>query len=66
MYAIRSYYARNLSNSILHGITRAAVLKLAAERNMEIEERAFTIEEAQQAKEAFITSATVFVRNNFV
>ncbi len=52
---------RNLSNSILHGITRAAVLKLAAERNMEIEERAFTIEEAQQAKEAFITSATVFV-----
>lgn len=52
---------RNLSNSILHGITRAAVLQLAAERTMKVEERPFTIAEAQQAKEAFITSATVFV-----
>lgn len=52
---------RNLSNSILHGITRAAVLKLAAERDMEIEERPFTIEEAQEAAEAFVTAATSFV-----
>ena len=52
---------RNLSKSILHGITRASVLKLAAELDMKIEERPFTIEEAQNASEAFITSATSFV-----
>ncbi|MEZ6853849.1 D-amino-acid transaminase [Halodesulfovibrio aestuarii] len=52
---------RNLSTSILHGITRAAVLKLAAELDMEVEERPFTIEEAQQAVEAFVTAATSFV-----
>ncbi|NOX73297.1 MAG: D-amino-acid transaminase [Alphaproteobacteria bacterium] len=52
---------RNLSNDILHGITRAAVLRFAREAQMEVEERAFTIEEAQAADEAFITSATMFV-----
>jgi D-alanine transaminase len=52
---------RNLSNSILHGITRASVLRLASELNMEIEERPFTIAESQEAAEAFITSATTFV-----
>lgn len=52
---------RQLSNSILHGITRASVLKLAAEAQMRIDERPFTIEEAQGAAEAFITSASQFV-----
>ena len=52
---------RELSNDILHGITRAAVLRFAAEAQMEVEERAFTIEEAQAADEAFVTSATTFV-----
>lgn len=52
---------RNLSNDILHGITRAAVLRFAREAQMEVEERAFTIEEAQAADEAFITSASTFV-----
>ncbi|CUH78211.1 D-amino-acid transaminase [Tropicibacter naphthalenivorans] len=52
---------RALSNDILHGITRAAVLRFAAEAQMEVEERNFTIEEAQQADEAFITSASTFV-----
>ncbi|MGV6813012.1 MAG: D-amino-acid transaminase [Brevirhabdus sp.] len=52
---------RHLSNDILHGITRAAVLRFAQEAQMEVEERAFTIEEAQQADEAFITSASTFV-----
>ncbi|MBR9762893.1 MAG: D-amino-acid transaminase [Rhodobacteraceae bacterium] len=52
---------RELSNDILHGITRAAVLTLAAEAQMEVEERNFTIEEAQQADEAFTTSASAFV-----
>ena len=52
---------RALSNDILHGITRAAVLRFAAEAQMEVEERNFTIAEAQQADEAFITSASTFV-----
>lgn len=52
---------RALSNDILHGITRAAVLRFAAEAQMQVEERSFTIQEAQQADEAFITSASAFV-----
>ncbi len=52
---------RGLSNDILHGITRAAVLCFAEEAQMEIEERNFTIEEAQNADEAFFTSASAFV-----
>ncbi|WP_299208649.1 D-amino-acid transaminase [uncultured Tateyamaria sp.] len=52
---------RAKSNDILHGITRAAVLRFAAEAQMEVEERNFTIEEAREADEAFITSASTFV-----
>lgn len=52
---------RQLSNDILHGITRASVLKVAEEAQMKVEERPFTIEEAQDAAEAFITSASTFV-----
>lgn len=52
---------RNLSNDILHGITRGSVLKMAREAQLEIEERPFTIEEAQAADEAFYTSASSFV-----
>ena len=52
---------RNLTNAILHGITRGSVLRLAAEAQMKIEERPFTIEEAQKAREAFMTSASSFV-----
>lgn len=52
---------RALSNDILHGITRAAVLRFAREAQMVIEERNFTVEEAQDADEAFVTSASAFV-----
>ncbi|MEL6915254.1 MAG: D-amino-acid transaminase [Pseudomonadota bacterium] len=52
---------RHLSNDILHGITRAAVLRFAREAQMQVEERAFTIAEAQGADEAFVTSASNFV-----
>ena len=52
---------RQLSQDILHGITRAAVLRFAREAQMEVEERPFTIAEAQGADEAFITSASAFV-----
>ena len=52
---------RQLSNDILHGITRAAVLRFAREAQMKVEERPFTIAEAQDAAEAFVTSASAFV-----
>ena len=52
---------RQLGHEILPGITRAAVMRLAQEAQMEVEERPFTIEEARNADEAFVTSATSFV-----
>lgn len=52
---------RHLGSEILHGITRAAVLRFAREAQMSVEERSFTIDEAKAADEAFITSASAFV-----
>lgn len=52
---------RQLGHEILSGITREAVLRFAREAQMLVEERPFTIAEAQGADEAFITSATMFV-----
>ncbi len=52
---------RPLDQQILHGITRAAVLRLAQEQALTLEERAFTVQEAYQAKEAFSTGASAFV-----
>ncbi|MBE9637329.1 D-amino-acid transaminase [Salipiger mangrovisoli] len=52
---------RELSTDILHGITRAAVLRCAKEAQMEVEERSFSIDEAKEADEAFVTSASSFV-----
>ena len=52
---------RHLGNEILHGITRAAVLRFARESQMKVEERPFTLDEAKDADEAFITSASTFV-----
>ena len=53
---------RQNGSEILPGCTRKAVVALAEERQLRVEERAFTIEEALAAKEAFVTSATVFVQ----
>ena len=52
---------RHLSNDILHGITRGSLLRFAHERQMKIEERPFTLDEALAADEAFITSASTYV-----
>lgn len=49
---------RALSNDLLHGITRAELLKLARERQMNVVEAPFTIAEAQAAREAFMSSAS--------
>jgi len=53
---------RQNSSSILPGCTRKAVVKLAEERQLRVEERPFTVQEALAAKEAFITSASSFVQ----
>ena len=52
---------RALGSDILHGITRAAVLRFAVEAQFEVEERPFTPAEAQAADEAFSTAASIFV-----
>lgn len=52
---------RHLGTEILHGITRKAVMALAAQENLVVEERSFTPEEAYEAREAFSTSASAFV-----
>lgn len=49
------------SNAILGGITRETVLACAEALQIKVHERAFTIEEAKSAAEAFITSATNLV-----
>jgi D-alanine transaminase len=53
---------RKNSSAILPGCTRKAVMKLAEERQLRVEERAFSVSEALAAKEAFITSASLFVQ----
>lgn len=52
---------RPLSNSILPGIRRKLLMQYTKENNIKVEERAFTIEEALKADEAFMSSATIFV-----
>ena len=53
---------RQNGSEILPGCTRKAVVRLAEERQLHVEERAFTVTEALAAKEAFITSASSFVQ----
>jgi D-alanine transaminase len=52
---------REASTSILNGITRLRLLELLRQDGVTFTERAFTVEEARQAREAFITSSTNFV-----
>ncbi|HHE6470238.1 TPA: D-amino-acid transaminase [Providencia rettgeri] len=52
---------RGLSNKILPGITRQAILQLAREQEIDIVEKPFSIDEMLEAKEVFITSATTLV-----
>ena len=52
---------RALGTDVLHGITRASVLRFATEAQFEVEERPFTVAEAQAADEAFASAASIFV-----
>jgi D-alanine transaminase len=52
---------RPLSNAILRGITRTVLLEVLTASGLELEERAFTVDEAYAAREAFVTSASQIV-----
>ena len=49
---------RHLDNRILGGVTRAGVKDVAQREGIAVKERPFTLSEALNAREAFITSAT--------
>ncbi len=50
-----------LGRDILPGITRSVVIEVAKAQGLAFEERAFTVEEAYAAREAFVTSASQIV-----
>jgi D-alanine transaminase len=51
---------RQADHSILHGITGNSIEALAHEAGIRVERRPFTLAEAHEAREAFLTSATTF------
>lgn len=52
---------RQTDNGILSGITRQTLKKLCTALQLKLVERPFSLAEAKEAKEAFVTSATSFV-----
>jgi D-alanine transaminase len=49
---------RHADHAILRGVTRTTLLAMASREGLKFEERAFSLEEAFGAREAFLTSAT--------
>ena len=54
-------FVRPVSNEILHGITRQTMLRVAAAHQLRIVETIYTLDQAKQADEAFITAASIYV-----
>lgn len=54
-------YVRPVTNAILHGITRQTMLRVAAEHQMTIKEGYYTLDEAKNADEAFMTASSIYV-----
>jgi len=52
---------RDTQANILRGVTREAILKLVQVEGIELDERPFSVEEAKQAREVFVTAASSFV-----
>lgn len=52
---------RPAEHGILRGITRTVLMDVAAAMQLQVEERAFTLDEAKSAKEAFVSSATSLI-----
>ncbi len=53
---------RPVTDGILRGITRERVMALARELSIEVVERPFSVAEAREAREAFLTSTTSLVK----
>ncbi len=49
------------NTGILSGITRRSLIDMAKKKGIKVIERHFTVEEAQSAREAFITAATTII-----
>ena len=60
--AKKELVTHQVDRAILNGITRLAVLRLAAGEGIKFVERTFTVAEARRAREAFLTSTTSFVK----
>ena len=52
---------RDIGANILRGVTRLSLIEVAREAGYRVEERPFTVEEARQAREAFLTGAGTLV-----
>jgi D-alanine transaminase len=52
---------RPAEHGILRGVTRTTVIDVAKKLGLEIEERPFSVDEAKNAREVFITAATTLV-----
>lgn len=52
---------REMGHHVLPGVTRLSLIGIARASGITVEERPFTISEAQGAAEAFVTSASLFV-----
>ena len=61
IFSDRAIVTRPLSNDILPGVTRRALIALCASEQIALEERLFDLAEVYQAEEAFITGASTFV-----
>ena len=48
-------------NAILNGVTRQALLKIISTLGIEVEIRPFSVSEALNSDEAFLTSSTFFI-----
>lgn len=52
---------RHIDNGILSGVTRGTLLDLIRKEGLQVQERRFSLAEAKEAREAFITGATTLV-----
>ncbi|HWE46097.1 MAG TPA: D-amino-acid transaminase [Caulobacteraceae bacterium] len=51
---------RDTNANILRGITRNAMIKIARDAGIEVQERPFSVEDVKAAKEAFFTAASAY------
>jgi len=57
----KAIIARPVTNDILHGVTRRAMLSVAKNQGLNVEKRKFTLDEAFKADEAFLTGASSYI-----